>query len=33
VQQLSLATKTPWGTLDVREVMPVRFTQLEKMMA
>jgi protein-L-isoaspartate(D-aspartate) O-methyltransferase len=33
VQQLSVVTKTPWGTLDTREVMLVRFTQLEKMMA
>jgi protein-L-isoaspartate(D-aspartate) O-methyltransferase len=33
VQQMSVVTKTPWGTLDTREVMPVRFTQLEKMMA
>jgi protein-L-isoaspartate(D-aspartate) O-methyltransferase len=33
VQQLSVVAKTTWGTLDTREVMPVRFTQLEKMMA
>jgi protein-L-isoaspartate(D-aspartate) O-methyltransferase len=33
VQQLSVATKTHWGTVETREVMPVRFTQLEKMMA
>jgi protein-L-isoaspartate(D-aspartate) O-methyltransferase len=33
VQQLSVVTKTRWGTLETREVMPVRFTQLEKMMA
>jgi protein-L-isoaspartate(D-aspartate) O-methyltransferase len=33
VQQLSVVTKTHWGTLQTREVMPVRFTQLEQMMA
>jgi hypothetical protein len=33
VQQLSVVTKTRWSTLETREVMPVRFTQLEKMMA
>jgi protein-L-isoaspartate(D-aspartate) O-methyltransferase len=32
VQQLSVVTKAHWGTLETREVMPVRFTQLEKMM-
>jgi protein-L-isoaspartate(D-aspartate) O-methyltransferase len=31
VQQLSVVTKTHWGTLETREVMPVRFTQLETM--
>ena len=32
VQQLSVVTKTRWSTLETLEVMPVRFTQLEKMM-
>jgi protein-L-isoaspartate(D-aspartate) O-methyltransferase len=31
VQQLSLVEKEPDGTVSVREVMPVRFTQLETM--
>jgi protein-L-isoaspartate(D-aspartate) O-methyltransferase len=29
VQQLSVVRKTAFGTLDTREVIPVRFTQLE----
>ena len=29
VQQLSVVTKEPDGTLTVREILPVRFTQLE----
>ena len=31
VQQLSVVTKSHWGTTDTREVIPVRFTQLETM--
>jgi protein-L-isoaspartate(D-aspartate) O-methyltransferase len=29
VQQLTVVRKTPFGTLETREVIPVRFTQLE----
>jgi len=31
VQQLSVIEKGQWGQVNTREVMPVRFTQLETM--
>ncbi len=31
VQQLSVVSKTHWGTMETREIIPVRFTQLETM--
>jgi protein-L-isoaspartate O-methyltransferase len=31
VQQLSVVTKGTWGQAEIRDVMSVRFTQLETM--